>query len=345
MHKTALCQGFLKARSKILEFFLGNMVKQAMESPIFLLISGFIVLGVAGEALLRGAVSAASHLKVPPLIIGLTIIAFGTSAPELTVSVKAALNGQPDISIGNVVGSNIANILLVLGLMAVVSPFATQRRTLARDGSFMLGVSLALVGLGFLGGVSPSLGVLMLLALIGFTVYLYTSSRTGEDAQETQAGVEENLVPGGLLVALLVLAMGLAGIVWGAGLMVDGAVLLARQWGISEAVIALSLVALGTSLPELAVSLVAALRGHASLAVGNIIGSNISNILLILGATSLLAPLPISEQMATRDILIMLGVAALGTFFMGTGRRMSRLEGSLCLALYVSYMGFIFTAQ
>jgi cation:H+ antiporter len=185
----------------------------------------------------------------------------------------------------------------------------------------------------------------MLLALIGFTVYLYTSSRTGEDAQEAEAGVEENRVPGGLLVALLVLAVGLAGIVWGAGLMVDGAVLLARQWGISEAVIALSLVALGTSLPELAVSLVAALRGHASLAVGNIIGSNISNILLILGATSLLAPLPISEQMATRDIPIMLGVAALGTFLMGTGRRMSRLEGSLCLGLYVSYMGFIFTAQ
>lgn len=315
-----------------------------MESPILFLLAGFVVLGVAGEALLRGAVTVAAKFNISPLIIGLTIIAFGTSAPELTVSVNAALGGQPDISIGNVVGSNIANILLVLGMMAVVSPFTVQDTTLTRDGGFMLGVSFLLFALGLYGFISQPIGLLMLAVLVGFTVYLYTSTRLAADAAEAEAGVDENQVPGGLGVAIAVLLAGLAGIIWGADLMVEGAVGLARQFGIPEAVIALSLVAIGTSLPELAVSMVAAIRGHAALAVGNIIGSNISNILLILGGTSLVAALPVSSEMATRDIPVMCGVACLGLLFMVSGRRMARGEGLLCLALYAAYMGFIFSA-
>ncbi|MGC6534980.1 MAG: calcium/sodium antiporter [Parvibaculales bacterium] len=315
-----------------------------MDTPFLLLLSGFIVLGLAGEALLRGAVTVATGFKVPPLIIGLTIIAFGTSAPELTVSLNAALGGQPDISIGNVVGSNIANILLVLGAMAVVSPFFVNQGTLGRDGGFMLGVSIVLLLFGLYGGIPTLAGALLLAVLVGFTIYLYTSNRSSDDAAEAEAGVDENLVPGGLPVAFVVLLLGLAGVIWGAELMVDGAVGLARRFGIPEAVIALSLVAIGTSLPELAVSLVAAMRGHAGLAVGNIIGSNISNILLILGGTALLADLPISTAIAYRDLPIMVAVAWLGLFFMASGRRMSRREGIICLALYGSYMGFIFTA-
>lgn len=315
-----------------------------MDTPFLLLLSGFIVLGLAGEALLRGAVTVATGFKVPPLIIGLTIIAFGTSAPELTVSLNAALGGQPDISIGNVVGSNIANILLVLGAMAVVSPFFVNQGTLGRDGGFMLGVSIVLLLFGLYGGIPTLAGALLLAVLVGFTIYLYTSNRSSDDTAEAEAGVDENLVPGGLPVAFVVLLLGLAGVIWGAELMVDGAVGLARQFGIPEAVIALSLVAIGTSLPELAVSLVAAMRGHAGLAVGNIIGSNISNILLILGGTALLADLPISTAIAYRDLPIMVAVAWLGLFFMASGRRMSRREGIICLALYGSYMGFIFTA-
>lgn len=302
------------------------------------------MLGLAGEALLRGAVSTANHLRVSPLIIGLTIIAFGTSAPELTVSLNAAFDGQPDISIGNVVGSNIANILLVLGAMAVVSPFMVHQGTLGRDGGFMLLLSFVFLGFGFWGGLPPWAGVGLLILLLGYTVYLYSTARSPDDALEAEAGVHENLLPGGMIMALAVLAVGLVGIIGGAELMVDGAVGLAKQFGISEAVIALSLVAIGTSLPELAVSLVAAVRGHAGLAVGNIIGSNISNILLILGSTSILADLPIAPTMAVRDIPIMVAVAALGLFFMASGRHMSRQEGVICLALYASYMGFIFTA-
>ena len=315
-----------------------------MESPVFLLMAGFVILGLAGEALLRGAVTLANHLRVSPLIIGLTIIAFGTSAPELTVSLNAVLEGKPDISIGNVVGSNIANILLVLGTMAVVRPFFVNRGTLGRDGGVMLFVSGLLLVLGLVGMIDRPVGIALLAILIAFTVYLYSSARDAEDAEEAQAGVDENLVRGGTSIALMVLLAGIAGVIWGADLMVDGAVGLARQWGVSAAVIALSLVAIGTSLPELAVSLVAAIRGHAGLAVGNIIGSNISNITLILGATAVVAPLPISDMMATRDIPIMIGVACLGFFFMATGRAMSRFEGALGLLLYVAYLGFIFAA-
>ena len=323
---------------------LHGVLEEGMESPIFFLLAGFVVLGVAGEALLRGAVTLADKLKISPLIIGLTIIAFGTSAPELTVSVNAALNGQPDISIGNVVGSNIANILLVLGMMAAVGPFTVQQSTLTRDGGFMLGVSLVLLALGFYGMITLPVGVFLLALLVGFTAYLYTSARSETDTAEAEAGVEENQVPGGAVAAFVILLIGIAGVIWGADLMVTGAVGLARQWGVSEAVIALSLVAIGTSLPELAVSMVAAMRGHAALAVGNIIGSNISNILLILGGTALIAPLPIAAEMSLRDIPIMAAVAWLGLFFMATGRRMARGEGLLCLALYAAYMGFIFIA-
>lgn len=315
-----------------------------METSILSLIAGFIVLGFAGEALLRGAVTVAKQLNVSPLVIGLTIIAFGTSAPELTVSLNAALDGQPDISIGNVVGSNIANILLVLGAMAVVSPFFINRGTLGRDGGIMLAISAVLVVLGYIGFINRVSGVVLLAVLIGFTVYLYTSSRDEEDTQEAEAGVDENLVPGPPVFAFAVLLVGIAGVIWGAELMVEGAVGMARLWGISEAVIALSLVAIGTSLPELAVSLVAATRGHAGLAVGNIIGSNVSNILLILGTTAVIVPLPISEMMAMRDIPIMFGVACLGFIFMASGYRMARGEGLACLALYAAYMGYIFTA-
>ena len=321
-----------------------SVLEGGMSSPIVLLILGFIVLGAAGEALLRGAVTVANQLRVPPLIIGLTIIAFGTSAPELTVSLNAALDGQPDISIGNVVGSNIANILLVLGAMAVVSPFFVNQGTLGRDGGFMLAVSFVLLGFGLWGGLPTLAGALLLAVLVAFTIYLYSAARSADDQQEAEAGVSENLVPGGLPVGFLVLLVGLGGIVWGADLMVDGAVGLARHFAIPEAVIALSLVAIGTSLPELAVSLVAAIRGHAGLAVGNIIGSNISNILLILGATAVLADLPISPTLAMRDMSIMVAVAWLGLFFMASGRRMSRREGAVCLLLYAAYMGFIFSA-
>ena len=313
-----------------------------MDIPFLYCVAGFILLGVSGEALLRGAVTTADRLKVPPLLIGLTVIAFGTSIPELTVSLNAARSGNPDIAVGNVVGSNIANILLVLGAMAVFRSFTIDAGTLNRDGRVMLGVSLLMVLMALNGVITQWMGFCLLAILAGFTFLLYRRARQEADVEETAASVDENLLEGSLFLALLILIAGLAGVLWGSDLMVKGAVGIAQQAGISQAVIALSIVAIGTSLPELFISLFASLRGHASLAIGNIIGSNISNILLILGVVASTGPLNVSAEIANRDVWVMLGVAILGLVLMRSARRMSRFEGLFSLALYALYVGYLY---
>ncbi|MFL2946441.1 MAG: calcium/sodium antiporter [Parvibaculales bacterium] len=313
-----------------------------MDIPFLYCVAGFILLGVSGEALLRGAVTTADRLKVPPLLIGLTVIAFGTSIPELTVSLNAARSGNPDIAVGNVVGSNIANILLVLGAMAVFRSFTIDAGTLNRDGRVMLGVSVLMVLMALNGVITQWMGFGLLAILAGFTFLLYRRARQEADVDETAASVDENLLEGSLFLALLILIAGLAGVLWGSDLMVKGAVGVAQQAGISQAVIALSIVAIGTSLPELFISLFASLRGHASLAIGNIIGSNISNILLILGVVASTGPLNVSAEIANRDVWVMLGVAILGLVLMRSARRMSRIEGLFSLVLYALYVGYLY---
>ena len=313
-----------------------------MDIPFLYCVAGFILLGVSGEALLRGAVTTADRLKVPPLLIGLTVIAFGTSIPELTVSLNAARSGNPDIALGNVVGSNIANILLVLGAMAVFRSFTIDAGTLNRDGRVMLGVSVLMVLMALNGVITQWMGFGLLAILAGFTFLLYRRARQEADVDETAASVDENLLEGSLFLALLILIAGLAGVLWGSDLMVKGAVGVAQQAGISQAVIALSIVAIGTSLPELFISLFASLRGHASLAIGNIIGSNISNILLILGVVASTGPLNVSAEIANRDVWVMLGVAILGLVLMRSARRMSRIEGLFSLVLYALYVGYLY---
>ena len=313
-----------------------------MDIPFLYCVAGFILLGVSGEALLRGAVTTADRLKVPPLLIGLTVIAFGTSVPELTVSLNAARSGNPDIAVGNVVGSNIANILLVLGAMAVFRSFTIDAGTLNRDGRVMLGVSVLMVLMALNGVITQWMGFGLLAILAGFTFLLYRRARQEADVDETAASVDENLLEGSLFLALLILIAGLAGVLWGSDLMVKGAVGVAQQAGISQAVIALSIVAIGTSLPELFISLFASLRGHASLAIGNIIGSNISNILLILGVVASTGPLNVSAEIANRDVWVMLGVAILGLVLMRSARRMSRIEGLFSLVLYALYVGYLY---
>ena len=315
-----------------------------MDIPFLYCVAGFILLGVSGEALLRGAVTTADRLKIPPLLIGLTVIAFGTSIPELTVSLNAARSGNPDIAVGNVVGSNIANILLVLGAMAVFRSFTIDAGTLNRDGRVMLGVSLLMVLMALNGVIAQWMGFALLTILGIFTLLLYRGARHESDVDETAASVDENLLEGSLLMALLVLTAGLVGVLWGSDLMVKGAVGVAQQAGISQAVIALSIVAIGTSLPELFISLFASMRGHASLAIGNIIGSNISNILLILGVVASMGPLNVSPEIANRDVWVMLGVAILGLVLMRSARRMSRMEGLFSLVLYGFYVGYLYLA-
>jgi cation:H+ antiporter len=312
-----------------------------MFEAILLVLGGFILLGGGGEGLVSGAVSLANRLKVPPLIIGLTIIAFGTSAPELMVSIQAAFQGQPDIAIGNIIGSNISNMLLVLGISALIQPIIVQGKELHRDGVFMLLVTLGFCFVAFYGDITRPIAVGMVGVIVLYTIYLY---RLGGDEDITQEVSENPLAGASVPVSLIILVLGTIAVVWGADLLVKGAVILAMEFGVSEAVIGLTVVAIGTSLPELAISVLAALRGHAALAVGNIVGSNIYNILLILGVTGLVHPIAIAPDFLNMDIWVLLGVSGVTVFLLSYQQGISRIFGGLFLVGYIIYIGLLFGA-
>lgn len=312
-----------------------------MFEAILLVLGGFILLGGGGEGLVSGAVSLAKRLKVPPLIIGLTIIAFGTSAPELTVSIQAAFQGQPDIAIGNIIGSNISNMLLVLGVSALIQPIIVQGKELYRDGVFMLLVTVGFCFVAFYGDITRPIAVVMVGVIVLYTIYLY---RLRGDQDITQEVSENPLAGASFPVSLIILVLGIIAVVWGADLLVKGAVILAMEFGVSEAVIGLTVVAIGTSLPELAISILAALRGHAALAVGNIVGSNIYNILLILGVTGLVYPIAIVPDFLNMDIWVLLGVSGVTVFLLSYQQSISRIFGGLFLVGYIIYIGLLFGA-
>ncbi len=312
-----------------------------MFEAILLVLGGFILLGGGGEGLVSGAVSLANRLKVPPLIIGLTIIAFGTSAPELTVSIQAAFQGQPDIAIGNIIGSNISNMLLVLGVSALIQPIIVQGKELQRDGVFMLLVTLGFCFVAFYGDITRPIAVGMVGVIVLYTIYLY---RLGGDEDITREVSENPLAGASVPVSLIILVLGTIAVVWGADLLVKGAVILAMEFGVSEAVIGLTVVAIGTSLPELAISVLAALRGHAALAVGNIVGSNIYNILLILGVTGLVHPIAIAPDFLNMDIWVLLGVSGVTVFLLSYQQGISRIFGGLFIVGYIIYIGLLFGA-
>ncbi len=299
-------------------------------------IAGLVLLAGAGEAFVRSAITVASRLSISPMVIGLTIVAFGTSLPELMVSLQAVTSGQSDIAVGNVVGSNIANVLLVLGAAAVISPFICDLQTIRRDGAFMIGATLFLVGVSFIGDVPRFFGIGMLL-ILGIIVVVQV--RSGDEPEVEDV---EHVLPGGLLLNVPLMIIALGGVVWGADLLILGAIDIATFIGVSEAVIGLTVVAVGTSLPELVVSIIAALRGHAAVAVGNVIGSNIFNILLILGAAAAIGPLSISAEIAGRDIWVMLVSSSVMLYFLRSGAFLSRREGLVALGLYLSYNLYLF---
>jgi len=304
--------------------------------------SGLVILMFSGEATVRGAVGLARLLGVSPAMIGLTVVAFGTSAPELVVSMQAAVDGAPDIAIGNVVGSNIANILLILGAAALVAPLIADPGMVRRDGVAML-IALALLCiLGLSGTIVAWQGILMLVVLVGYVAGSYIVDRRDKTAAaELHARESEELagVPQRPALVAVYVAAGLAGLVLGAHLLVDGAVGVARAAGVPETVIGLSLVAVGTSLPELAATVVAAWRRHTDVAIGNVLGSNLFNVLLILGTASLVAPLPVAPDIAGIDLWVMLGSGLVLMPIMITGWHISRAEGVFLLLLYATYIG------
>jgi cation:H+ antiporter len=307
------------------------------------LFAGLVLLLAGGEALVRGSVSVASRLGVSRLLIGLTLVGFGTSMPELVASLQAALAGAPGIAVGNIVGSNIANILLILGVSALILPIPVAQAAFRRDGSVLALVSLAMLAVVLAGTLSRSAGVILLVLLIAYTVGTYLAERRGGPASAVHDG-EADLVdiPGLSLAAGLALSVaGIAGVVYGAGLLVDAAVQIASAAGLSEAVIGLTLVAIGTSLPELVTSVTAALRRQGELAFGNVIGSNIFNILGIGGVTALVAPIPVPPQIAGLDIWVMLAATLAMSVAAITGARISRREGGAFLLAYAAYLAFL----
>jgi len=312
---------------------------------LYLLVAaGLILLLVGGDVLVRGAIGLARCLGVSPLVIGLTVVAYGTSAPELFVSLDALLSGAPGITVGNAVGSNIANILLIVGVGAVIAPMACDGMALRMDNTVMLTASAVLVLLGFGGNLTVWSGASMLVLLGVYTTWQYRSQRRpGSGSGATSAATVSMEAPAGeasprLMRPVLTLICGLIAVGVGSHLLVAGAVGLARDFGVSEAMIGLTLVALGTSLPELTTTVVAACRRHTGLALGNIVGSSIFNILGILGIVPLFGTLPIPRSIAAFDLWVMLGAILAFVVWTSTQRTLGRGFGVVLLLSYGAYL-------
>jgi cation:H+ antiporter len=313
---------------------------------VLLLLAGIALLTAGGEALIRGSLAAAKRLGISPLLSGLVIVGFGTSAPELVVSIDAAVNGRPDIAIGNVVGSNIGNVLLILGICALITPLAVRPLALRRDAITVVAASLLFLFLVGGSALNQTDGFIFLLALFAYLSWAYSTERSSSapTAELHKAEAEElSLMPKTVLWIVAAVLFGLLLLIGGSQVLLLGAVGIADHFGVSEAVIGLTLVAVGTSLPELSISVIAAIRRHADVAVGNILGSNIFNLLGILGISALLQPLPVHARILQFDQWVMLGAALLLTLFLYTGRRLNRVEGGLLLTTYGIYVGLSFT--
>ncbi|MCH2066779.1 MAG: calcium/sodium antiporter [Shimia sp.] len=306
---------------------------------------GLTGLFVGGEMLVRGAVTIAKAYGLPPMVIGLTLVGFGTSTPELVTSVQAALSGSAGIAIGNVVGSNIGNILLILGVSAMLLPLAVARDALRRDGSVMIAATLALLGVVLFGEITRWIGVGFVTALAAYLFVVFRSvSKTKETSDAVVYEKEAAAIPGpdlGLSAAIGVAVVGLIATIIGARLLVDGAISVAEFAGISETVIGLTVVAIGTSMPELVTAVIAVRKGQGDVAIGNVIGSNLFNVMGIVGVTALIHPVTVPVEIATFDIWVLLGASVLLIGFARTGWTINRLEGGAFLVAYLGYFGFL----
>ncbi|MFU8895881.1 MAG: calcium/sodium antiporter [Gammaproteobacteria bacterium] len=313
---------------------------------ILWLFLGVALLTAGGEALIRGSLGAAKRLGVSPLLSGLLIVGFGTSTPELVVSIDAAVNGRPDIAIGNVVGSNIGNILLILGLCALITPLAVRPLALRRDAVTVVAASVLFLALVGGSALNRADAAIFLLALLAYLLWAYLTERSSftPAAELHRAEAEEpSVLPKSMPGTVTAVVFGLALLIGGSHVLLIGAVGIAEHFGVPEALIGLTFVAIGTSLPELSISVIAAIRQHADVAIGNILGSNIFNLLGILGISALLQPLPVPARILQFDQWVMLGAALLVMLFLYTGRRLGRVEGGLMLVGYSAYLVLSFT--
>ncbi|APE29078.1 calcium/sodium antiporter [Aurantiacibacter gangjinensis] len=317
---------------------------------IGLLLAGFVLLVVGGDLLVRGAVRLAERLGLSPMLIGLVIVGLGTSAPELAASVQAALAGSPGLAIGNIVGSNQANLLLVLGVTALIAPLVVEKQVLWRDGGVGLIASLAFVLASFTLGLDRITATVF---LVGLVIYIYSAYRqevaakgahgAAYDRALASEGADpalhaEDTPQGSLPAAIGFFVVGIGVIVAGGTLLVDSAVAIASDLGVSEAVIGLTIVAIGTSAPELVTCAIAAFKGESEIALGNVLGSNIYNLLFIGGVTGMVAPGPVPDQIVRFDLPLATLSAFVVMVFAWTGGKLSRTEGALLLGAYIVYM-------
>lgn len=343
----------------------GNARKQTKAGSAILMDFIFVAVGlamlfIAGEGALRGAIGLAQKIGVSPAMIGLTVVGFGTSAPELVVTLDAALQGQSALAIGNVVGSNISNLLLILGVGAMISPLTCEAGAAKRDAGMMIGTAIILVALGMTGEIVRWQGVVMVSLLVGMLFWSYRCDRTtqkkvaadkaaaadaaaeaGTDSDDIHVKELEEVgeVPRNIWVILALNAFGLAGLLFGAHLLVDGATGIAYRLGVPQSIVGLTLVALGTSLPELAATVVAAMRNHTDVAIANIMGSCVFNILSILGITAIVQPLMIAPDIQSIDLWVMLAASLLVMVLLVRACTIGRFGGAVLFVAYVAYIG------
>jgi len=311
------------------------------------IVGGLVLLGFGADLLVRGAVSLARSAGLSPLLIGLTLVGFGTSTPELVTSVSAALDQSPGIALGNVLGSNIANILLVLGVAALIAPLRIDPRSFGRDAAWLAGSTLVMVSVVWAGGVGRVAGVLMTAAVIAYVLDAWRLESRDESVSSRAARTMGDAAvawPSRRLPAAAITIAGIVGTMLGARLLVDGSIGLARQLDVPETVIGLTIVAVGTSLPEMTTSLVAAWRRQPEIAYGNVIGSNIFNALFVLGASALVAPFDVPPEFGAPILWLLTAATALLIFFGWTGFRLNRIEASIFVAVYVSYVTYLIIA-
>jgi len=304
-----------------------------------LLAIGFLILIKGADWFVDGAAGIATRMGIPQLVIGLTIVAMGTSAPEAAVSISAAFKGSADITIGNIVGSNIMNVLIILGLSAVITPLAVAKSTVRFEMPFVILITILLMVLGMDGTVSFTDGVILWVLFIAYFIYLFILAKKQRD-DNSMPSAESTAKQKPIWMLLLLIIIGMVCIVLGSNIAVDAATALARIFGLSERFIGLTIVALGTSLPELVTSVLAARKGNADIAIGNIVGSNIFNILFVVGTSALIIPITFASAFII-DTLVAVGAAVMLLICCLPKRRLGRISGILMLAAYGAYFAFI----
>ncbi len=314
-----------------------------MATAFFLLLIGLVVLIVAGDIMVRGAAALARHWGVPALIVGLTIVAFGTSAPEMVVGVQAALLGQGDLAAGNVVGSNIANVLLALGLPAMILAIPTNMSGVGRNSVIALFAAILFVSLSFIH--SPLLkwqGAVLFGGIIAYLYYMFRLAKAGADdpilEEMTEIDEGEDGLPTNIMKSILYVILGIIGLVVGGNLIVENAVFIAAAFGVSETMIGLTIVAVGTSLPEIATVVVATYRGHPEVAIGNVLGSNVFNVFAVMGASALAGPILIDSVLMNFDFWVMLVSSFVLLVYVLRRQPIGRKTGAIFTLAYVAYL-------